>query len=541
MATLTVKPSNTLGIKIQRVKKAYLAKKEIKGSEKTGETKSYTFRGTNNTSTKASKEKIATIIYKNIKGDLQKKKQQTTVAHIVEALKKDSYKKEDCIDIPLILPKIKFTKLTSASLGDEVYMVVETENMASREIKLNFKQGGDKKVVTDVESPIFVTQEGSKLANYLFTAKVGEFSKNESISNAKDFENHAICKIKLASTNEEDNKKYREALNKVEGKKALFYISMDAEPKDQNWFEVKYEEIVDNRPNLWYYGEGNWFEFSGAKVYKKGDKGKEVQEINIRLTGFGKGLLPKKEFTEKTEIAVSNFQKDFMKIEPTGIADYKTLEAIDKFCEEYKENLSDYECPCTNSSISERPDKDKRCTGFGKKQYKGKYKSSSKVERNNKYEYPGIHRSLLWGISAVRFYMKDTNYKVKTVFRGYRCWADNLHNPYHSNRTSTNHMGKAADLHFTKDKSRTKKVSDIEYIRENFFHKYLGAPKSGAGQTYGFGWKKNHFGLEPKKFNSGSSGATTWVHVDVREFDKEFLAESLFVNKQDKVIGEKLT
>ncbi|WP_159263927.1 hypothetical protein [Tenacibaculum maritimum] len=35
---------------------------------------------------------------------------------------------------------------------------------------------------------------------------------------------------------------------------------MDAEPVHQNWFEVKYEEVFDNRPNLWYYGEGNWFE-----------------------------------------------------------------------------------------------------------------------------------------------------------------------------------------------------------------------------------------------------------------------------------------
>ncbi|WP_157926297.1 hypothetical protein [Tenacibaculum maritimum] len=32
---------------------------------------------------------------------------------------------------------------------------------------------------------------------------------------------------------------------------------MDAEPANQNWFEVKYEEVFDNRPNLWYYGEGN--------------------------------------------------------------------------------------------------------------------------------------------------------------------------------------------------------------------------------------------------------------------------------------------
>ena len=103
---------------------------------------------------------------------------------------------------------------------------------------------------------------------------------------------------------------------------------MDAEPAENNWFSVKYEEVFDNRPNLQYYGEGNWFEFLGTKIYQRGDEGDIVQEINIRLTGFGKGLLPKKKFTDKTENAVSNFQRDFMKIEPTGEVGEKTLKAL---------------------------------------------------------------------------------------------------------------------------------------------------------------------------------------------------------------------
>ena len=28
---------------------------------------------------------------------------------------------------------------------------------------------------------------------------------------------------------------------------------VDAEPENQNWLEVKYEEIFDNRPNFWHY------------------------------------------------------------------------------------------------------------------------------------------------------------------------------------------------------------------------------------------------------------------------------------------------
>ncbi|CAA0236342.1 hypothetical protein [Tenacibaculum maritimum] len=46
---------------------------------------------------------------------------------------------------------------------------------------------------------------------------------------------------------------------------------MDAEPVHQNWFEVKYEEVFDNRPNLWYYGEGNWFELKSKEVAEIGE------------------------------------------------------------------------------------------------------------------------------------------------------------------------------------------------------------------------------------------------------------------------------
>ncbi|MCG8186793.1 peptidoglycan-binding protein [Tenacibaculum finnmarkense genomovar finnmarkense] len=295
----------------------------------------------------------------------------------------------------------------------------------------------------------------------------------------------------------------------------------------------------DKKHEILFFKDKGIKVYSG-KTYKKRDEGKVIQEINIKLTGFGKGLLPKKEFTEETEKAVIQFQKDYMKIEATGEVDSKTANAIDEFCEKYKETISEYECPCTNTAISGRPDADKRCTGFGKKQFKGEYKTGSS-ERNYKYEYPGIHRSLLWGISAIRFYMEETSYSVLKINRGYRCWSDNLHNPHHNNRTSTNHMGKAADLHFNKDSKRANLTSNMEYVREHFFSKYLGAPKSGVGQTHGFGWKKNKFGLEPKKFNGGASGATTWVHVDVREFDKIYLKEELFISKQDLVIGKKIS
>ncbi|KAF9658731.1 hypothetical protein ABHQ57_14285 [Tenacibaculum sp. ZH5_bin.1] len=270
MATLTVKPSNTLKIKTQRVKKAYLAKKEIKGTEKTGETESYTFKGSNNTSTKARKEKIATIIYKNIKGGLQKKQQQTTVAHIVEVLKKDSYTKGDCIDIPLILPKIEFTKLANANLGDEVYMVVETENMANKRIKLSLKQA-EKDCLVEKDSSIVLQQDGKKTSVVeTYVSRFAEQNK-KNISNAEDYRNFAIDAVTLSPKEEKDQKKYREALNKTTDKKTKLFMVVDAEPVGASWKEVFYDEVFDLTPNQWYYGEKNWFELQvseNANIYE---------------------------------------------------------------------------------------------------------------------------------------------------------------------------------------------------------------------------------------------------------------------------------
>ncbi|MFL0096037.1 hypothetical protein [Tenacibaculum maritimum] len=131
---------------------------------------------------------------------------------------------------------------------------------------LNLKQGGDTDALTTTKEPIYVTQNNKKV--FAFKAVVGEFSQKSNALNAADFKDHAIAKITLQSTDQQENKQYKDALNKAEGKTSPFYIAMDAEPANQNWFEVKYEEVFDNRPNLWYYGEGNWFELINNTVLK---------------------------------------------------------------------------------------------------------------------------------------------------------------------------------------------------------------------------------------------------------------------------------
>jgi len=248
--------------------------------------------------------------------------------------------------------------------------------------------------------------------------------------------------------------------------------------------------------------------------YTVGDEGEIVLEINIRLAGFG-GMLPTEKFTELTKNGVEQFQKDYMKMEvPIGKVDHNTLKAIDEFSEKYREDVNSYKCVCGS------------CSGFGKGQYKNQYKSTSKIESNHKYEYPGMHQSLLWAVSASRFYLTqklNNEYSIKSVYSAYRCWEDNTKH----NRSTTNHMGKAVDLHFNKNNKRT---HDMDILREKIYCECIGAPKQGGNSKYKFGWLPNKFGLEPNKWADGGNAANTWIHFDVREFDKDmYLKDDFFI------------
>jgi len=240
------------------------------------------------------------------------------------------------------------------------------------------------------------------------------------------------------------------------------------------------------------------------------NSGEVVREINLRLAGFG-GLLPMDIFTQQTENGVEQFQVDYMighkKEWPDGLlgfVDQKTLEAIEDFSKNYREILDNYKCPCD------------QCGGFGgldkwkKKKYpKGNVYSGD--EGKNPYEYPGMHQSLLWAVSAVRFYTihycklpENQGYHrekyphiIEKIYSGYRCWENN----YSNERNTTNHMGKAVDIHFVgipsgnfdpyNNESRAKMVGPdmIENVFEQVVKKYLKAQKKW-GNT-------NLFSVEP--------------------------------------------
>ena len=166
------------------------------------------------------------------------------------------------------------------------------------------------------------------------------------------------------------------------------------------------------------------------------------------------------------------------------------------------------------------------CDGFGKNRHKGMY-YGAKLESTHRYEYPGIHRSLLWALKAVIFYLQKENsvYSFRKISSGYRCYNRNIQ----TNRKTTNHKGKALDIHFNKNGIRTRSCEDMNKLRKHIFNKYLGAKWDWlAGQ-------ENIFNLE-----SVSTGATSWVHYDVRQFDQIYLKDEYFCKDSKTLNGDSL-
>jgi hypothetical protein len=243
---------------------------------------------------------------------------------------------------------------------------------------------------------------------------------------------------------------------------------------------------------------------------KKGDKSGLIREINIRLAGFG-GNVPTDEFTDRTERMIKQFQRDYMRVPETGKICGNVLRAIDEFQNKFTIDFTEIKCKC------------KTCAGFGDGSNKGKYLKGN-IEAYHRYEHPGIHRSLLSSIRSVKFYLtKDGRYSFNKINSGYRC----RFHPEYLKKPTTNHMGKALDLHFNDKNGRTKKTSDMEIIRKDIFNKYLGAK---------WDWKdRNIFNLE-----STDVGATTWVHYDVREFDSVYLEDNFFVKNITDLNGKSI-
>ncbi len=234
----------------------------------------------------------------------------------------------------------------------------------------------------------------------------------------------------------------------------------------------------------------------GTRLLSKGMQGADVEELQIRLAGF-RGTLPDGEFGPGTELQVTKFQVDVMgRSAPSGIADSSTLKAIDSFADQFLIDFSQLKCRCG------------MCDGFGQGKFRGKYLGNRKTEEFHLYEYPGIHRMLLWAVRAAHFYMPKHPF---TFSSGYRCSVNNQQN----HRNTTNHCGKAVDLDI-KPKPGETRQDDVLKCREV-------RGKLVELSNAQIGWEaRNRKSLEP------DSMAPTWVHYDVRSYEAKYLDDRYF-------------
>jgi len=261
-------------------------------------------------------------------------------------------------------------------------------------------------------------------------------------------------------------------------------------------------------------------ECGGTACIKKGEKSEIIREINIRLNGFG-GNVPTDEFTDQTEKMVKKFQKDYMKIPETGKICGNTLKAIDDFGLKFPVNFEKMQCPCGV------------CSGFGQGKFSEEYNDAEIRELRRKYEYPGIHRSLVWALKATMFYLSDTKkdlgLKVGPISSGYRCHENNKQ----KGRTSTNHMGKALDIHIYKTDDTLSSETNCDNVRD------LMVSEMNAQNRWA---SSDRIALEPStRIRIGTEFiATTWVHYDVREFSLAYKEDKYFVKSNADASGEKI-
>ena len=246
----------------------------------------------------------------------------------------------------------------------------------------------------------------------------------------------------------------------------------------------------------------------GERELKRGLMGPDVGELQIRLAGF-RGTVPDGDFGPGTERQVMSFQRDYMKMRaPSGVAGRATLLAIDGLAKAYPIDFKALKCPCG------------KCGGFGKGRFKGRYRAGMpRVEAFHRYEYPGVHRMLLWAVRAAYFYMPEHRFVVTS---GYRCSINNAQR----GRTSTNHHGKAIDFDIVAQPKEDKRddMAKCEAARGRIV----------VTADAQIGWSAtNRKALEP------SNIAPTWVHYDVRCYEARYLKDEFFCKTRAQLDNRK--
>jgi hypothetical protein len=235
----------------------------------------------------------------------------------------------------------------------------------------------------------------------------------------------------------------------------------------------------------------------GERVIQRGMRGRDVEELQIRLAGF-RGTLPDGDFGAGTELQVVKFQQDFMGTNvPNGIVDDDTFAAIERFAQQFPLDFDALRCPCGE------------CAGFGRGRFKGIYQTGNpRVEAHHRYEYPGIHRMILWAVRAAFFYARGYGL---TITSGYRCGVRNQQ----TGRSSTNHHGKAIDFDVTVPSGGDRR-DDMRLCNE-----VRGLLVQHANAQVGWA-------APDRKAVVRVNIAPRWIHSEVRCYESKYLEDRFF-------------
>jgi GH24 family phage-related lysozyme (muramidase) len=91
-------------------------------------------------------------------------------------------------------------------------------------------------------------------------------------------------------------------------------------------------------------------------------------------------------------------------------------------------------------------------------------------------------------------------------------------------------MGNAFDLQFRKGAEKVRcQDAELETLRKKIFMERLGGKME---------WREiNVLSLEPATFSNGDKGATSWIHVDVRQYAPVYLASRFYAMSQASADG----
>ncbi len=163
--------------------------------------------------------------------------------------------------------KIVAEKISERGLSYQVALVVETEGLSGKKLKVKIKTGKNK-VLSDVNASVsFIDMKDvdkvSDPKKYKDVTAVGEFeievdnfAKNKEIENAADFKNKAVLKIMLNQRADDLSFELVELILANSDKKASVYIEVESTEKD---IEYKGKTGIGGLNNTFLNEEGKYF------------------------------------------------------------------------------------------------------------------------------------------------------------------------------------------------------------------------------------------------------------------------------------------